>query len=247
MEVASFLLDRGCHRLCLLDVDAARSQGHNREIMSQIMHRFRQATPKVCIQIGGGIRSSDQAQFFLDHGATWLLVGTILHRSPLIVDQLLARFREHLTAAIDVRGGQVQVSGWSGPSRLSPEETAGHIREQGFRRILFSDIPDGNGGTPDFTTAARIAEGGRLPMLMGGTIRAAEHITQASEVPGIQGVLVDSRPGAAGGRRRLPRAGRLRGWLRRAPARRPGRRVQRGTRPLARRRRVVALALFSSA
>ncbi len=193
LEVVASLLDRGCHRLCLMDVDAARSQGNNRELLSRIMRRFRQSTSKVCIQIGGGIRSSDQAQFFLDQGATWLLVGTILHRSPLIVDQLLARFREQLTAAIDVRGGEVQASGWNETSRLSPAEAAGRIREQGFRRILFSDIPSGNGAPPDFSTAARIAEGSRLPMLMGGSIWAAQHIAQASEVPGIQGVLVDSR------------------------------------------------------
>jgi phosphoribosylformimino-5-aminoimidazole carboxamide ribotide isomerase len=193
LEVAASLLDHGCHRLCLLDVDAARSQGHNREIIARIMHRFCQATPKVCIQIGGGIRSSDQAQFFLDQGAAWLLVGTVLHRAPHIVDQLLARFRDHLTAAIDVRGGEVQASGWNESARFSPEEAACHIQEQGFRRILFSDIPGGNGGAPDFHTATRISERSRLPLLMGGTIRSAQHIAQASEVAGIQGVLVDSR------------------------------------------------------
>lgn len=192
LEVASALLDCGCQRICLLDVDAARSQGHNRELLSQIMRRFRQSTSKVCIQIGGGIRSSDQAQFFLDHGATWLLVGTILQRSPLVVDQLLARFREYLTAAIDARCGEVQASGWSETSRLTPSEAASRIQAQGFRRILFSDIPEGDTAAPDFSTAARIAEGGKLPMLMGGSIRSAEHIAQASEIPGIHGVLVDS-------------------------------------------------------
>ena len=193
MGATSSLLDHGCNRLCLLDVDAARNQGHNRELISRIIHRFRQAKPKACIQVGGGIRSSDQAQYFLDLGATWLLVGTILHRSPLIVSQLLARFREQLTATIDVRNGLVQASGWKESFQFSPEEAASRIREQGFRRILFSDIPDGKPASPDFATAMRIAEGGRLPMLMGGTITDAQHIAQASKVPGIQGVLVDCR------------------------------------------------------
>lgn len=193
MEIAESLLEQGCNRLCLLDVDAARSQGNNRELISRIMHRFHQSGAKACIQVGGGIRSSDQAQFFLDQGATWLLVGTILHRSPLIVDQLLARFREHLTAAIDAREGQVQASGWAESASVSPEEAARRIREQGFRRILFSDIPGGNGALPDFSTAARISQHGRLPMLMGGSIRSVAHVAQAAQVGGIQGVLVDCR------------------------------------------------------
>ncbi len=193
MEIAEALLDCGCNRLCLMDVDAARSRGNNRMLISRIMHRFHQSKAKACIQIGGGIRSSDQAQFFLDQGATWLLVGTILHRSPLIVDQLLGRFREQLTATIDARKGQVQASGWSESSLLTPKEAASRIREQGFRRILFSDIPGSEGAKPDFSTAAHISEHGRLPMLMGGSIRSAQHVAQACEIPGIHGVLVDSR------------------------------------------------------
>ncbi|MBK8793851.1 MAG: hypothetical protein IPN59_12110 [Holophaga sp.] len=193
MDVAQALLDQGCHRLCLLDVDAARGRGHNRELLSRIMQRFQHAGAKACVQVGGGIRSSDQAQFFLDHGATWLLVGTILHRSPMVVDQLLARFRESLTAAIDARDGQVKASGWTEAACLSPEEAAARIREQGFKRILFSDIPGDNGASPDFPTAARISQHGRLPMLMGGSIRSLTHVAQATQVGGIQGVLVDCR------------------------------------------------------
>jgi len=193
MAVTDSLLAYGCCRLSLMDVDAARSRGHNREVISRIMHRFRQASSKVCIQVGGGIRSSDQAQFFLDHGATWLLVGTILHRSPLVVDQLLGRFSEYLTAAIDVRAGEVQASGWSEFSPLSPEDSARRIREQGFKRILFSDIPESPNSAPDFSTATRISQHGRLPILMGGSIRSQEHVAQATQVNGIQGVMVDCR------------------------------------------------------
>lgn len=191
--IVASLLERGCHRLCLLDVDAARGQGHNRELLSRIMRRFRQSTSKVCIQVGGGIRSSDQAQFFLDQGASWLLVGTILHRSPLIVDQLLARFREQLTAAIDARCGEVQASGWTESSRLSPQEAARRIQDQGFRRLLFSDIPKGDDSAPDFATATQISEQAKMPLFMGGSIRSLQHIDQASGISGVHGVLVDSR------------------------------------------------------
>jgi phosphoribosylformimino-5-aminoimidazole carboxamide ribotide isomerase len=191
MDVAVLLLERGCNRLCLLDVDAARSQGHNRELISRIMHRFRQSSPRACIQVGGGIRSSDHAQFYLDQSATWLLVGTILHRFPLAVDQLLARFREQLTAALDVRGGRVQASGWTESTWLTPLEAAVRIRQQGFRRILYSDIPQSPDTSPDFSTALLIAEQARLPLLMGGSIRSAQHVAQAAEVHGLQGVLVD--------------------------------------------------------
>ena len=192
MEVVNFLLEQGYRRLALVDVDAARGKGHNRELIARLMHRFHQGPTKACIQVGGGIRSSDQAQYFLDHGATWLLVGTILHRSPLVVEQLLARFRENLTAGLDVRNGEVQSSGWNEKATLDPEAAGVRIRSHGFKRILFMDIPATPGAQPDFATARAIVGQSHVSMFMGGSIQTLEHLQEARELPGLQGVALDA-------------------------------------------------------
>lgn len=186
------LLALGCTRLSLIDVDAARGIGNNREVMAQLMRRFRLGAPKGCMQVGGGVRGSDHAQFFLDQGATWLLVGTLMFRSPVAVDQMMARFHEHLTAAVDARGGWVQRSGWAERSELPADEVARHIRAAGFRRLLFVDIPGPGGGAPDFDTARLMAEHARLPLLMGGSLRSLADVEAAQAVPGLQGVQVDA-------------------------------------------------------
>ncbi|MDR3673120.1 MAG: HisA/HisF-related TIM barrel protein [Holophaga sp.] len=187
-----FLFDQGCNRLVLVDVDAAEGQGHNRELIASIMRRFHKGNTKVCIQVGGGIRSSDQAQFFLDHGATWITVGTVIQRSPLVVDQLLARFRDHLTAGVDARGGEIQSSGWREAAPLTAEAAAQRIREHGFKRILFIDIPPSAKAKPDFLTARTLAQSSRIPLFMGGSIRSTAHLKLAMEIPGMQGVAVDA-------------------------------------------------------
>ena len=191
LSLVGFLLDQGCHRLALVDVDAARGHGHNREVLARAMHGFHAGNPKVCIQVGGGIRSSDQAQFFLDHGATWLSVGTILSRSPLMVEQLLARFREHLTATLDVRGGELLASGWSGPSGRQVRDVAARIGEFGFRRLLFMDIPGTPDAEPDFVLARDLAQASRVPLYMGGSLRNPGHLAQAREVQGLLGVAIE--------------------------------------------------------
>ncbi len=191
-ELVDFLLDRSCHRLALVDVDAAGGQSHNRNLIAGIMRQYHRRSAKVCIQVGGGIRSSDQAQFFLDNGATWILVGTLIQRSPLVVEQLLARFRDHLTAGVDARAGEIQSSGWREPSPLKPDSTGQRIREHGFKRILFTDIPTAALAPPDFDTARTISLNARIPLFMGGTIRTRDHLKLAGEVPGLQGVALDA-------------------------------------------------------
>jgi len=191
-KVAEILCDQGCHRVTLVDVDAAAGQGHNRDLIAGLMRRFHRANPKVCLQVGGGIRSSDQVQFFLDHGASWILVGTVIQRSPLVVDQLLARFRDHLTAGVDARAGQIQSSGWQEPAPLGPDSAGQRIRDHGFRRVLFTDIPDGDLAEPDYGTARILAQSAHIPLFMGGTIQTRDHLLRAMDVPGLQGVALDA-------------------------------------------------------
>jgi phosphoribosylformimino-5-aminoimidazole carboxamide ribonucleotide (ProFAR) isomerase len=128
----------------------------------------------------------------VDNGATWLMVGTILYRSPLVIDQLLGRFREQLTAIIDGKGGEVQNSGWDQSSGLLVRNVAMRIREQGFKRLLFNDIPLLTNSEPDFTTAKDLCENVPIPVFMGGNFRSAEELAQVSEIKGLQGVLLDS-------------------------------------------------------
>jgi len=124
LDLAGMLMDEGATRLALVDVDAAMGRGNNRELIGQILQRCQARDRKVCVQVAGGIRSSDQAQFFIDHGAKWLVAGTILHKSPMVSEQLMARFQSFLTAAIDARGGQVHRSGWVDTASLSAIELA---------------------------------------------------------------------------------------------------------------------------
>ncbi len=192
IEVACTLARAGCNRIAFTDVDAARSTGQNRAAIVQAMHAFRQIQPKCCIQVGGGIRASDQAQFYLDHGATWLLVGTVLHALPVVAEQLVARFQDRLIANIDARQGQVQASGWACPADQRPEVLATHLRACGFRRLLFTDIPSEATTEPDFDTATRILTEARLPMFMGGSLRTQAHVERAARLPGLQGICLEA-------------------------------------------------------
>jgi len=191
-ELVDRLLDRRISHLGLVDVDAASGRGNNRELMGRILRRTRVLYHGLCVQVAGGIRGSDQAQFFLDHGAAWLVVGTLMHKSPVAVDQLLARFQKHLTAAIDARGGAVHHSGWAETLDVPVEQLAQRVQARGFRRVLFVDLPRDQASPPDFGTARKIIASAHLPLLMGGSIRSAGHLREAREMQGLQGVLIDA-------------------------------------------------------
>lgn len=191
-ELVEILLDRGCTRFDLTDRDAAQNAGNNRGLIAALIRRIRSSNSKVCIQVGGGIRSSDQAQFFLDNGATWLVVGAVLQGYPVVVDQLLARFRDQLVASVDAKRGEIQSSGGLDSAGVGTTAIAGRIGDLGFKRILFNDFSMEPDRAPDFITAQAICEAARVPLFMGGSIHTPLHLTQATAVRGLQGVLVDA-------------------------------------------------------
>ena len=192
IDLAGRLIDDGATRLALVDVDAAMGRGNNRALIGQILLRCHARERKVCVQVAGGIRSSDQAQFFIDQGAAWLVVGTILHKSPMVSEQLMARFQSFLTAAIDARGGKVHRSGWMDSTHLSPLELAQRAKAYGFRRLLFVDIPEDASAHPDFQTAQELASATGLPLIMGGSLTTPQHLEAVYTYPGLKGALVDA-------------------------------------------------------
>lgn len=187
------LLDQGWHRLVLKDLDALRGASPQRELMARLMkHCLQRMQGKCCLMVGGGIRSSDEAQFFLDHGATWLTIGSSLLSSPVIVDQLLARFRDSLIPVLASRDGMLEASGWNAPFLLSAPEMARRVQELGFRRLLFLDLTEDPALPPDLATARCVAEAARLPLFMGGPFTGRESLERArTACPFLQGFLVD--------------------------------------------------------
>ena len=192
MDLAERLIDGGATRLALVDLDAAKGQGNNRDLIAQILQRCRARDRKICVQVAGGIRSSDQAQLFLDLGATWLVVGTILHKSPMVAEQLMARFQSFLTAAIDARGGMAHRAGRVDTTSLTALDLALRAKACGFRRLLFVDIPEDPSAGPDFQTAQDLATATGLPLLIGGSLTAPHHVEAVYAQLGLKGALVDA-------------------------------------------------------
>jgi len=194
-EILERLLDGGCSHLALVDVDAAQNKGHNRELIGQLLRSLQARGTHPCVQVAGGLRSSDQCSFLIDHGATWLVVGTLLQKSPLVVEQLVGRFQKHLTAGIDARGGQVHRSGWAGPAAgtgVSASDMALRAKALGFKRLHFVDLAGREGDQPDFATARAMQEVTRLPLLMGGSLTTRAHLEAAKATRILHGGLVDA-------------------------------------------------------
>lgn len=104
----------------LIDLDAARREGGNRELLAHFC-------AQLPCQVGGGVRTLDDAAALLAAGARRVILGSSLVREGA-VDTAFARAlaqrvgRERLVFAIDARAGRVAVAGWRQNTPLTPEQ-----------------------------------------------------------------------------------------------------------------------------
>jgi len=123
-------------RLHIVDLEGSRSGA---PVETQNVARL--AARDLRVQVGGGIRSVDDAQRWLDCGARKVVIGTVAADSPntlrAIVDAVGA---ERVIAAVDVRDGVVRVTGWERDARRSLAEVLASIRESGIEEVLITDI-----------------------------------------------------------------------------------------------------------
>jgi phosphoribosylformimino-5-aminoimidazole carboxamide ribotide isomerase len=104
----------------LIDLDAAMRQGENRVLIEQICKRL------PC-QVGGGLRTPEQAHTLLAAGAKRVIFGSSLFNENGVDKEFAASLtaalgEEALVFAVDTKNGRVAVKGWKENVDLTPEE-----------------------------------------------------------------------------------------------------------------------------
>ena len=105
----------------LIDLDAAKRQGDNRGLIERIAR-------ELPVQVGGGIRSVEQAQSLLDLGVHRVIFGSALFSYDGIDTGLAGRVAdaigtERFLASIDTKNGCIAVRGWREEIALTPDES----------------------------------------------------------------------------------------------------------------------------
>jgi phosphoribosylformimino-5-aminoimidazole carboxamide ribotide isomerase len=188
----------GWPKVQLIDLDAAKGQGHNNHLVAHI-------SKVLPCRVGGGIRSVERAADVLSGGATHAIIGSALFTSDGIDLDFARRLAEdvgagRLIAAVDSKGGQVVIHGWRTALPMTPVDAI-RLLEPYFGAFLYTHV-DREGmlqGTDMEAIAAVRRATAREVIAAGG-------ITSMQEVDRLHAMGVDAVVGMAlyTGRMSLP-------------------------------------------
>ena len=118
LACATRWLDQGADALHVVNLDGALgSSAKNAELITDLIKKT-----GVEIELGGGIRSTEDAAHWLNTGVSRIIISTLATQKPESVRMLADEYgSERVMAGVDAKGGQIAVHGW--------QETAGDYLE----------------------------------------------------------------------------------------------------------------------
>lgn len=159
--------EQGARWLHVVDLDGAfdglpRSRDIVRDICSAL---------DIPVQLGGGIRSEQIAQAYLDAGVERLIIGTLALERPEAFAALCRRFPGRIGVSLDAEGGRLKTKGWVADAGLSVDDVLPRLLGDGAAFIIYTDIErDGMQTGVNLPALTHLAEASTVPVIAAGGV-----------------------------------------------------------------------------
>lgn len=189
VAVADLWVAKGARRLHLVDLNGAFA---GEPVNGDIVNAIARAHPRLPIQIGGGIRSAETIQAYLDAGVQWVIIGTKAVKEPAFVKEMCRRFPGHIIVGLDAKDGKVATDGWAEVSDIDVVELARQFENDGVSAIVYTDISrDGMLQGVNVEATERLARAVAIPVIASGGITDLQDVRRLCEhqQAGISGAI----------------------------------------------------------
>jgi phosphoribosylformimino-5-aminoimidazole carboxamide ribotide isomerase len=176
VKVARRWIAAGASRLHVVDLDGARDGVRaNAPTVQEVVK-----SAGVPVQLGGGIRTADDAALVRDLGVDRVIFGTAAVTAPGEVAEAVRRIgAAHVMVGVDARDGRVQTRGWTETSNLTAIDLIHQMGELGVRRFMYTDTSrDGTLSHPNFESISMVLKSVSYPVVAAGGVSSIEDLLQ---------------------------------------------------------------------
>lgn len=189
VEMAEQWVAQGARRLHLVDLNGAfEGKPMNAASVTQITQAF----PDLPVQIGGGIRTMEIANTYVEAGISYLIIGTMAVTHPEFVTELCSEFPGKIIVGLDANDGLVATEGWAKQTDLNVVDLSKKFEQDGVSSIVYTDIArDGMMQGVNVEATASLAKQTSVPIIASGGITNLQDIAGllAQQQHGIMGAI----------------------------------------------------------
>ena len=92
------------------------------------------------VEVGGGIRTLERIQKYLEIGVSRVILGTAALEDPLFLKEALQTYGVHVAVGVDAAEGRVATHGWLNVSNIDSFDFCIRMRDLGVKNIVYTDI-----------------------------------------------------------------------------------------------------------
>ncbi len=185
---ALLFADAGAEYLHVVDLDGAfAGEAVNASAVEGIVAAF-----PGHVQLGGGIRTRANIEYWFDLGVSRVVIGTAALENPDLVREAARDFPGGIVVAVDAREGMVATKGWADVSDVSIFDMARSFEDAGVAALLFTDVGrDGMLKGCNIEATVDLARSCSIPVIASGGVAGISDIRILSihARDGIEGVI----------------------------------------------------------
>lgn len=175
---------QGARRLHIVDLDGAfagvpRNGALIRDMVS--------AMGDVPVQVGGGIRTQQIIDAYLEAGVQGLILGTKAVEEPVFLQTMARQYPGKIILGLDARGGVVATEGWDKDAGITALEFVQDLAELPLAGIVYTDI-DRDGMMQGLNVEATLA----LAKAAGLPVIASGGVTELSDLEALKAAFANS-------------------------------------------------------
>ncbi len=181
--------DHGFKDLHIIDLDGALTgETVNADVIQQIVGKS-----NLKIEIGGGIRTVDSIQKYIDAGVEKVILGSAAIKDKFFLKIACQKFPNKIALGLDAKDGYLSIYGWRENSNLLTLDFLKEVNDYGVSRLIYTDINrDGTKRGPNFEETLKISDISNCPVIISGGVSSIKDIKKAKELKkrNIEGIIV---------------------------------------------------------
>ncbi len=177
---------KGARYLHIIDLDGAKEGSlSNFSVIKDIIHQT-----GMSVQVGGGIRTIDRIERYLDAGAARVILGTGAISDREFLLQAIDRFGDRIAVGVDAKDGYVAIEGWQTVTKTKSMDFCLLLLELGIKTVIYTDIDkDGAMQGTNLEIYSELSKISGLDIIASGGVSDIAEITPLKEM-GTYGCII---------------------------------------------------------
>ena len=185
-NVARIFEEEGAKDIHLVDLEGAKNgETPNIEVVKKIV----KAT-SLKAEIGGGIRSLETIEAYLDAGVTRVILGTAAVENEGFAEKAVQKFGDSIAVGVDIKDGLVAVHGWMKNSGYEYSEFCKKMQDIGIKTLICTDISkDGAMQGTNLGLYRELVQNFNMNIIASGGVSSLSDVESLAEI-GVYGAII---------------------------------------------------------